>query len=280
MSQMRARAWVALTIAATMLVPAIAAADLTISITPRFSADVLLKRLTPLRDLLSDVLGEPIEIVLPKDFPDFERRVKNGDIDIALNNPTIYPMTSEAHEAVAMLDQKKGGDRLRGLIVTRADGDIVSVEDLVGKKVVIVGRRSTGGYLSQKVSLAQAGISTARDMKLEDARDNKQENALLSVYYGDADAAFIREDALHIADAFIPPSQLRVIRRTAWMPNWAVSVKRTLPDDVKEKIKATVTGLKPGAPELEAMKAKGFVDASDADWDVVREALGLPIPSR
>ena len=280
MRQMRARARVALTFAAMMLVPAVAAADLTMSITPRFSADVLLKRLTPLRDLLSDVLGQPIEIVLPKDFADYEKQVNAGVIDIGFTNPTIYPLTSGVHEALAMLDQKKGGDRLRGLIVTRADSDIVSVEDLVGREVVIVGRRSTGGYLSQKVSLAQVGINTVKDMKLQEARDNKQENALLSVYYGDADAAFIREDALNIADAFIPPSQLRVIRRTAWMPNWAIAVKRSMPQEMKEKIKATVTGLKPGAPELEALKAKGLVDAGDADWDVVREALGLPIPSR
>ena len=280
MKSVCAGARVALTLAATILIPAVAVADLTIAVTPRFAADVLLERITPLRDYLSSILGERIEIVLPKDFADYEKRVKSGGIDIAFSNPTLYPLTSGVHEAVAMLDQKKGGDRLRGLVVTRADSDIVSIEDLVGRKVVIVGKTSTGGYLSQKVSLVEAGIDPEKDLKLEEARDNKQENALLSVYYGDADAAFIREDALHIADQFIPPSQLRVIRRTAWMPNWAISVKRSLPREVKDKIRVAVTGLKPGSPELEAVKAKAFVPATDADWDVVRQALGLPIPTR
>lgn len=270
----------ALMCAIALTVPFGANAAKKISITPRFSADVLLAQLTPLKDYLAGVLGEPVEIVLPKDFEDYERRVKSGEIDIAFSNSTIYPLTAEAHEVVAMLSEIKGGNRLRGLIVTRADSDIVSIEDLKGRTVVIVGLTSTGGYLSQKVTLAEAGIDPVKDLKIEEARDNKQENALLAVYHGDADAAFIREDALNVADAFIPPSQLRVIRRTAWIPNWALSVSRSLPQETKDKIRGAVLALKPDSPELKALNAKGLVEASDADYDVVRKALGLPIPTR
>jgi phosphonate transport system substrate-binding protein len=270
----------ALACSLALAIPAVASAAKKISITPRFAADVLLAQLSPLKSYLSEALGEEIEIVLPKDFKDYENRVNSGEIDIAFSNPTIYPLTAGVHEAFAMLSEKQGGDKLRGLVVTRADSDIISIEDLKDRTVVVVGLTSTGGFLSQKVTLAEAGIDANKDLKIQEARDNKQENALLSVFYGDADAAFVREDALHVADGFIPPSQLRVIRRTAWMPNWTLSVKRSLPPAFKEKLRSAVLALKPGAPELEALKAKGFVEATDADFDTVRKALGLPIPTR
>lgn len=280
MSPLRRPFLAALACALALAIPTTASAAKKLSITPRFSADVLLAQLTPLKGYLSEVLAEPVEILLAKDFADYERRVNNGEIDIAITNPTIFPSTSETQEVLAMLSEIKGGDRLRGLIVTRADSDIISIEDLKGRSVVVVGLTSTGGFLSQKVTLLEVGIDPAKDLKIQEARDNKQENALLAVYHGDADAAFIREDALHVADAFIPPSQLRVIRKTAWFPNWALAVNRSMPQATKEKIRSAMLSLKEGAPEVKALNAKGFVEASDADYDVVRKALGLPIPKR
>jgi phosphonate transport system substrate-binding protein len=260
--------------------PLAAHAALTISITPRYAADVLLAQVTPLEDYLSNTLGEEINVRLARDLKEFESLIEDGSIDISVSNPTIYPRTSDAHEVIAMLSDPEDGPRLRGIIITRADSGIVSVEDLKGKTVIAVGPRSTGGYLSQKITLAEAGIDPDRDLVIERARDNKHENIVLSVYYGEADAGFIREDALHAVDQFVPPSQIHVIRRTAWMPNWALSVSRDLPDPVKQRIRHAVLSLKPGSPELEALNIQGFVEATDADYDIVRQALGLPIPER
>jgi phosphonate transport system substrate-binding protein len=280
MKAMRPGLLAAIVCAIALALPATATAGKKISILPRFAADVLLAQITPLKDYLSETVGEEIEVVLTRDFKEYENRINSGEIDIALSNPNVYPLTSGGHEAIAMLSEKQGGERLRGVIVTRADSDIASIEDLKNRSVILVGKSATGGYLSQKVTLAEAGIDVNQDLKLQEARDNKAENALLAVYYGDADAAFVGELALSSADNFIPPSQLRVIRRTAWMPNFALSVKRDLPPKVKERIRSAILALKPGEPVLEALKAKGFVEATDADYDVVRQALGLPIPAR
>lgn len=260
--------------------PLCASADYTLSITPRFSPEELLKRITPLAKQLEKVLGEPVEIVLSSDFTDMERRMKNGQIDIAYVNPIVYPLASEAHEALAIVSKGAGGSRLRGLVITRADSNLISLEDLKGRSAVIVGFKSAGGYLSQKVGLEKRGFNPETAMRLSEAKDNKQENVVLSVYLGDADVGFLREDALHIADQYVPPSQIRVILRGEWMPSWAISVKRSLPDGVKDKIRQTVLSLQTGDPVLKALKADGFVAGSDADYDVYRKALGLPMPAR
>lgn len=262
------------------LMPFAALADYTISITPRFSPDVLLERITPLAKRLSAALEEPVEVVLSSDFGDMERRMSSGLIDIAYVNPIIYPRASAAHEALAIVSKGRGGSKLRGLVITRADSNIVTLDDMKGRSAVIVSYASVGGYLSQLVALRKRGLDVASDLRVFEAKDNKQENVALSVYLGDADVGFIREDALHVADAYVPPNQIRVIARGEWMPSWAISVKRSLPQEVKDKIREAVLALAPGGPELRALKADGFVPGSDADYDIYREALGLPIPER
>jgi ABC-type phosphate/phosphonate transport system substrate-binding protein len=95
------------------------------------------------------------------------------------------------------------------------------------------------------------------------------------VYYGESDAGFIRESALHKVDAYVPPSQIRVIKRTAWLPNWALSVSRSLPDNEKQLIKDALLSLKKGHPVLNALQIDSFLPATDADYDVMRKAADL-----
>lgn len=232
--------------------------------------------MTPMAERLSKVLGEDVKIHLSSDFKAMEDEMKNGRIDIAYVNPIIYPLASEAHEAVAIVSKGAGGSMLRGLVITRADSGIISHEDLRGKSATIVSFKSVGGYLSQKVNLLAKGIDPEKDMRLQQAKDNKQENVVLPVYLGDVDVGFIREDALHIADKYVPPSKIRVILRGEWMPSWAISVKRSLPQEVKDKIQELMLGLQAEDPILKAIKADGFVAGKDSDYDVYREALGLP----
>ncbi len=267
-------------VAALALSAPAAMADYVISITPRFSPDELLKQITPLAERLAEVLGEKVRVVLASDFKGMEQDMKAGRIDIAYVTPIIYSLASEGHEALAIVSEGEGGEKLRGLVIARADSNIVSPEDLKGKNATVVSLQSAGGYLSQKVALEKAGVHPDKDMHLQEAKDNKQENVALAVYLGETDVGFIREDALHIADKYVPPSQIRVILRGEWMPSWAISVKRSLPRPVKAKIRETLLGLQPGDPVLKAFKANGFVLGSDADYDVYRKALGLAIPKR
>lgn len=248
-----------------------------LSMLPRYSPEEINNRIVPLADFLSRVLGEVVEPVVTTDFTEYERRLRSGAIHIGYENPLIYVRVAEAQEVLAMAVKGADGDKFRGLIITRSDSNIVSVEDLRGKTVSIVSFTSAGGYLSQKVSLGLYGIDSRQDMNLVEALDNKQENVVLSVYYGDADAGFIRESALNLVDNYVPPSQIRVIQRTAWLPNWALSVSRKMPADAKQKIQAALTSLKAKDPVLKALKIDAFRPAEDENYNVMREAAGIPI---
>ena len=247
-----------------------------LSMLPRYSPEEIIARITPLAQHLSKVLGTAVEPVVASDFKEYERRLKSGDIHIGYENPYIYALVSNAHEVLAMASKGPQGVRFRGIIITRAGSNIVAMEDLRGKTVEIVGYTSAGGYLSQRVSLLDHGLDTARDMRMVEALDNKQENVIFSVYQGDADAGFIRESALNIVDKYIPPSQIKVIQRTAWLPNWALSVSRSMPKQDRDKIAQALQGYKEDGAVLRALKIERFEPADDGSYDVIRKAAGLP----
>lgn len=259
--------------------PVVAQERYRLSMLPRYAPEEILKQITPLANYLSKALGVPVEPVVTADFKQYEQRLLNNEIQIAYENPLVYARVSAAHEALAVANDRNGS-RFRGIIITRADSPINDIRDLKGKTVGIVGLTSAGGYLSQRLSLLEQGLDTGKDMKLVEAVENKQENVILSVHMKDVDAGFIQEGALHIIDSYVPPNQIRVLKRTEWLPNWALSASRSLPEPTRQTIRKALLQLKKDDPVVESLKIDGFVNATDADFDMVRKALGVPAAAR
>lgn len=259
---------------AAILVPSVVAADgYKVSILPRFYPERLTAMMSPLVDYLKEQTGKDFKLVLTKNFEDYENRLNSGEIEVGYENPLVYTRVAARQEVVAMAVDREGGDGFRGIVITRPDSGIRSLADLRGKRVMIVGETSAGGFLSQKLSLLEAGIPVA-EIEMESAADNRQENVIIAVSIGDADAGFIRESALHVADKYIAPGSIEMVVETAWLPNWAFSVDRQLPTDIKNAIAAAVLKLDDAAhPALKAMELVSFKPATDSDYDSIRRAL-------
>ena len=247
-------------------------AEYKISMLPRYFPEQLTAMLSPLADYLSEKTGEEIKFILTKDFADYEKRVKSGEIAIAYQNPLVYMNVVDVQEVVAIANKGKDGVKFRGIVIARSDSPINSLSDLQNKKVMIVGETSAGGYLSQKLSLQQENIDLS-SITFESAADNRQENVIIAVSVGETDAGFIRESALHKADRYIMPGSIKTITATAWLPNWAFSINRSLDPVLREKIREAVLALKTDGNVLKALGLKGFNSATDADYEVMRQLL-------
>lgn len=259
-----------------IVLPAFGEDVIHLSMMPRFFPEKITKMISPLSECLQKQTGKRIMTVLTLDNTDYEKSVMNGEIDIGYQNPLVYVGISGFHEVLAMaLDNS--GKKYRGVIIVNENSDIRNINDLIGRRVMIVGRTSGGGYFSPKLTLNSAGIDMERDIEIVEAAANKQENVIISVSIGDVDAGFIRETAFHIADAYIRPKSIRVLHHCAWLPNWAISVKRSMPHSVKAAIQETLIKLNPSDPALRALNIKGFVAASDENYDTFRKALKMDV---
>jgi len=253
------------------LLPGVASAEsYKISILPRFYPEKLSAMMSPLVKYLHEETGYDIELVLTKDFKDYEARLGKGDIAIGFQNPLVYTRIAPQHQVVAMA-QENGEDRFRGIVIVRPDGPVKRLKDLKGKRVMIVSETSVGGFLSQKLSLIEHEIPLS-ELNLDIAADNRQENVIIAVSIGDVDAGFIREAALHVADKYIAPGSIRDIEKTAWLPGWALSLDRGMPEAARNKVTAALLKLQPGSPEMKALEMDRFVPAKDADYDATRKA--------
>lgn len=244
-----------------------------LSMLPRYYPQKIKGMINPFAQHISDKTGIKIKTVLTADFTEYETSINSGKIEIGYENPLVYTAVSQVHEAVAMAIKGEGESRFRGIIITRPDSDIHSFGDLKHKKIMIVGKTSAGGFLSQKLSLSENGIEVEKDCDLEEASNNKQENVIIAVSIGDADAGFIRESAFHVADPYIQPGSIMVMSTCAWLPNWAVSVQRTLPEATKSAIRSAILSLDKNSPVLKAMGVTGFKSAIDSDYDIIRSVL-------
>lgn len=246
------------------------AEEYNLSMLPRYFPEKLTAMITPLSAYLSRETGNSIKPILTDNFAQYEGEVLKGSIVIGYQNPLVYVNVSSRHEVLATAVKGKGGDRFRGIIISRPDSGITTIPDLKGKEIMIVSKTSAGGYLSQKLSLKESGIDVDNECKLSVAADNRQENVIISVSIGDVDAGFIRESALTKADQFIMPGSVKSVIDTAWLPNWAFSVNRAMPQQQKDDIRAAILKLNKESSALKAMELTSFKAASDSDYDVVR----------
>ncbi len=251
----------------------VTAGEYNLSMLPRYYPEKITAMITPLATYLSAETGLSIKPILTDNFADYEKQINSGRIAIGYENPVVYQNVSTVHEVVATAIKGQGGDRFRGIIITRPDSNLKTLEDLKGRSIMIVARTSAGGYFSQAMTLMARGITVNRDCSLSVAADNKQENVIIAVSVGDVDAGFIRESALHKADKYIQPGSVKVMTQTAWLPNWAFSLSRAMPQEDRDRIMTALLSLKKESEVLRAMGLNGFKRASDFDYEKLAQTI-------
>lgn len=255
-------------------------AEVKLGILPRLSATEMNTMLTPLAEYLSKEIGDKVVLVIPKEFADFKDLVARGQVDLGYANPLLYvQLRRDANvEPLAVASEPKVGVRFRGVIVTRKDSGIATLQDLKGKKLIFVDKDSPGGYMFQLLLLRKAGLDPERDFTtLPFAK--KHDNVLLAVLNKAADAGGVREPDFDKLRGTLDLEALRVIGYTDNMPGWTAFATPRAGETLAGKVKRALLKLRPGSPEalsvLERANLNGFASTTDKDFDRIREAARL-----
>lgn len=243
-----------------------------VAVLPLYSAVTIYNKYDPLMRHLSRKTGYEFKLVIPRDFDDFVRTVKRRAVDFSYQNPYIFALIDRETDITPLVttvdEYMEAGDRFRGVIITRNDSAIKDVRGLKNRRVLITSPKSAGGYLSQRLFLMQAGLDTERDMKIVDAK--RQEKVILGVYKGEADAGFVRESALDVVKDEIDMRKIRVLARTAPLPNWPFAHCGTLSPSLVHRVKLLLIGLD-DREILEAAGVKRFKAANEAEFNALKQ---------
>lgn len=245
------------------------------AVLPLYPASTIYQRYEPLMRYLSRNTGYEFKLVIPRDFDEFLQVVKGGTIDFSYQNPYIFAQIDRDYDIrplVATVSEPdaetEGGEAFRGVIITRKDSPLTAVEDLKGRSVMIVSRRSAGGFLSQKIFLAKRGIHVESDLKIVDAK--RQEKVILGVYNGLADAGFVRESALDVLKDEIDMQQIRILATTSTLPNWPIAWTKKGNPALAEKVRHLLLAL--DAPDiLKAARVRAFQKPQEAELEQLKK---------
>lgn len=171
-----------------------ARAELVLGVHPFKPATQLTLAFTPLAELLSEALGQPVTLRIPRDYSEHVEAAGRGEYDIAYLGPSLYVKLREAHGPQTLLARQQIGSRpvFHSKIFVRADSPVKSLTDLAGRRFAFGSAQSTMGHYVPRHMLWQAGITV--DRLAGHSFINDHVNVTLGVLAGEFDAGAVKED--------------------------------------------------------------------------------------
>jgi phosphate/phosphite/phosphonate ABC transporter binding protein len=260
-------------VAFAVLWGAVAFGQVKLGVLPRLAPAEMNKMMAPLAKQMEAALGQPVQVIIPKDFKTFTDQAKAGEYDFAYANPSIFAGLSESAKARALVVtiEKGTGKSFTGCFVVKADSPYKTVADLKGKKLIFVDEQSTAGYQLQVLALKKAGVNAADFTRLPFGK--KHTNVMMAVANGTADAGGVRTvEVSRVKTELNLP--IRVLAETDAVPTWPVFVFPKA-EAQADKVKAALLKLKTGDEALSALRADGFAPSSNADYAAALELTRL-----
>ncbi len=251
-------------------------AELLMGVFPRRPVAVTHKLFRPLAEKLSKELGEPVKLVVAKNFKSFWKGVEGKQYDIVHYNQYHYLLSHKklGYKVIAV-NEEFGSSKIAGALSVRKDSGINSVADLKGKTVLFGGgKKAMGSYIAPTAVLKGAGLEAGKDYTVKFAKNPP--SAVIAVFNKAADAAGSGNVILKtkVVQKKVDVSQMKILAESEPFVHLPWAVKGDMAADKATRIQQVMTSLK-GSDDavLKAARVTNFVAASDADFAKVREIV-------
>lgn len=229
---------------------------LNVQFVPSSQASTLEAKAKPLESLLKKELGIPVKVTVSTSNNALVEAMSSHQVDVGFLPPDAYVLAHKRKIADVLLQAERYGydepsgkmnktlmDKYRAMIVVKKGSKIKSWKDLKGKKIAVQESSSTSGYVYPVAELYKKGLNVVKDSTLTQVQGHDQ--AVLAVYNGDVDAAFVFADARNIAAKDTPQVMKDVvpIYFTKWIPNDTISVRSDMSQAYRTKLKKAFKNL-------------------------------------
>ena len=240
--------------------------EVTFGIVPQQSASRLARMWGPFLQELSQQTGTTFSFRTTKDIPTFEACLAAGAFDYAYMNPMHYAIFSSEAAYRAIAHQE--GKRLKGVMVARVDSEFSEIARLDGQNIAFPSPGAFGASILNRASLQEINVSyTPSYVKSHDSVYRAVAAGLMAAGGG----------VTRTWNALDPDvrAQLQIIHETEGFTPHAIAVHEGVDPAQANQIQAALVNMSVTHPDLvQGIGMKGFVAATDSDWDDVR-ALGM-----
>lgn len=226
----------------------------------------------PLVRYLQDrVGGARLVFEAAKDFPAFEDKLRNRQVEFALPNP-YEALLAEQHGYRIFAKVNRDED-FRGLFVVRRDSPVGRVKDLRGRVVAYPAPTALAAALQAQHYLRIQGLDVTTEV--ENRYVGSQDSSILAVYYRQADAGATWPPTWRVFTRGHPDKaeKLKVIWRTEALPNLPFVVRDDVPPELVERVSNVLEHMHEdprGKAILDGMEFDAIVPADSETYAPVR----------
>lgn len=254
--------------------------ELVIGVIPTMSEGKLSEAMDKLSAHLENEIGIPVKMDAYPDYQGVVQAMEYGNVNMAYFGPFTYVVANHQSGAEAILTQLVDGEPFYySYIITHKDSPLESMEDLVANSKELVfafgDPNSTSGALIPGLALGDEGVYT-------DQHTHSFKNI---IFTGGHDATAVAVENQEVAAGAIDSAIFNMLKdkgiveadnfKVIWQSEelfqypWAVS--KNVSDEMKVKIQEAFLIVEDQVI-LDAFGASGFIKASDADYEVIRDA--------
>ena len=116
---------------------------------PIYGTETIHQDLAPFEGYLERHLERRVEIVVAPNYGSLGRSLRRGEVEFAAVPPLEFILTRAKDPRIQVVASQtyEKARTYQGMLVVRADGPLEKVGDLRGKRLCLVDRESTSGYL-------------------------------------------------------------------------------------------------------------------------------------
>ncbi len=239
-----------------------------------------------------DLLGVPVKLFPAADYAGVMEGLKGGTLDYAELGSSgyagVYLDAPDAVEPIVTSEQLDGSIGYYSVMVTRADSGIDSLDKMKGKTLGFADPNSTSGFLVPSTFLPQQGYPLDTFFG-ETKFAGGHEQGVLAVLSGDVDGAvtwtskvgeydegFSNGNLRKMVDnGLLDMSDIQLIWTSPTIPNGPTVLRKSLPQDVKDKLKASLLSFHEDDADCLAQVAGGpinrLVAKDHSNWEGVIE---------
>ncbi len=231
----------------------------------------------PLVQYLEKTLGVKVNLQSAGDYAGVITAMQHKHVDIAYFGPKSYVEAAQraGAEAVATeIDAESGLAGYKGIIITKKESGLKTLEDIKGKTWAFTDSNSTSGTLVPTVMFSKKSINP-QEYFSKVMYSGGHEASILAVKAGKVDAAstnnldFNRGIGKHWEEG-----DFNILWTSELIPGSPMTVRKDLPESFKKAVKDAFLSLK-DEKILSNMKIKGYADGNDAFYNPVRELIEL-----
>lgn len=232
------------------------------------------KRAKPIAEKMEKILGVKVEIFTASDYAGIITAMANKHIDFAYFGPKSYTEAAEKANAEAVLMElnKTGQPGYTGVIITRKDSGIKSMDEAKGKTFAFTDPNSTSGFLVPNVLFA-------RDMKVDPKEYFKEVKfsgshgaSILAVKNGSIEVAATNNIDMDrmVEKGSASWDDFNVIWTSDLIPGAPMCARADLPESLKAAFAGALLQLNDEMAALNILQNGGYRHTSDADYDIIR----------